>query len=288
MSDFARWFVNREKQYLGFQKMLARGTPKRVMLIEDGPGMGKSWLIEKMRRHCEEHAIPVVHIDFRFRRAHDYLSLLWVAQKQLGAEHFAPLQATVDRFTTVNVTLSGGGSQGGVTISDVSDASVGVGGDLAGGDIIKHNTFVINSNDDFVRRTAELQINESFFGCLGAIQPGPVALLFDSFEDATGEAERWLQQHLFFQLGEALLANCIVIIAGRAVPPLELKLEPLRALTDLSHLAEEHVREYLEERREITGLDIQQVLAECKGIPAALAKIAELHAMESQDDEDWL
>ena len=71
MPDYVDWFVDREKQFQGFLKMLARETPKSIMLVEAPADMGKTWLLQKMRHHSGGNGVPVLYVDFRDRRPYD-------------------------------------------------------------------------------------------------------------------------------------------------------------------------------------------------------------------------
>ena len=104
--EFVDWFVNREKQHRGFQKMLARDTERSIMRIQAGPDMGKTWLVEMMHHHAESEKIPVVHVDFRDRRPYDYLSLVRLARDQFNSPHFNHLTTTINKFTEINVTIT--------------------------------------------------------------------------------------------------------------------------------------------------------------------------------------
>lgn len=284
------WFVNREKQYLGFQKMLARQTAKTTMCIEAPGDMGKTWLIQRMRYHCEEHDVPAMHVDFGNRHgAYDYLSLVRLARDQIGPADFNSLTETINNFTGVTINLAGQGS-GRVNVSDISQGSaVEVGGDLAGRDIIKDNQFYINADSEIARRTAEIQINDAFFNCLQALAlQTPVVFLFDSYEEITPEADRWLQGNLLVRLRESLLDGVLVIIAGRRTPELDPTWRSLVAKTGLELFSAEHVREYIVERRQIVGLDLDTIFRTSRGNPGLLAKMADLAAITVETDDEWL
>lgn len=99
-------FVDREKKFRGFQKLLEPSTRQAVMLIEAPRDMGKSWLLNRMQHHCEDTAvsIPVVQIDFRNpRQIHeiqDFLGLVRLIRNKLAQPaYFAPLNATINFFT---------------------------------------------------------------------------------------------------------------------------------------------------------------------------------------------
>jgi hypothetical protein len=292
MPDYEEWFVNREKQYQGFLKMLARETPKTTMLVEAPAEMGKTWLIHKMRAHCRQRNVTAMHVDFRERRAHDYLSLVRLTRDQMGARYFNPLTEVINKFTSldVNITLESTRPSGPVEVSvgDISDIS-GSEVIVAGGDVIKDNQFYIQADSEMARRAAEIRINDAFFACLGALlEKGPAVFLLDSYEDVTPEADCWLCEHLLFRMSEGQLPDALVIVAGRKTLDLGPAFKPLVAKTGLDLFSEEYVREYILERRGIEGLDLQTIIKTSGGFPGLLAKMADVATMDAQDDEEWL
>lgn len=291
MPEYVDWFVNRAKQFLGFQKMLTRKTPKAVMLIEASAEMGKTWLIQNMRHHCRQYDVPAMHVDFRDRRAHDYLSLVRLARDQMGARHFNPLTEIINKFTSldVNIAFESTRPAGAVDVS-VGDIS-GISGQviIAGGDVIKDNQFYIQADSDMARRAAKIRINDAFFACLAKLlEEGPAVCLFDSYEDVTPEADQWLSDHLLFRMAEGQLPNVLAIIAGRETPDLGVALKPLVAKTGLELFSEEDVREYVLQRRGIEGLDLETIIKTGGRFPGLLAKMADVATMDAQDDDDWL
>jgi hypothetical protein len=286
MPDYLAWFVDRTKEYKGLQTMLARRTRRTIMLIEGPADMGKSWLLQNMRHYCVENAIPVMYVDFRDRRPYDYLSLVRRARDQIGPEHFNALTATINSFTGVTINLSTPAS--GVNIRDIagSDVDIKVGGDFAP---IKDNHFYVQADSEAAHRAAEIRINDAFFACLSsALREEAVVFLFDSYEEVTKEAERWIRDELLLRMGEGQLERAILIIAGRNVPKLNLYLKPLVAKTRLSVLNEQDVREYIIERRQLLDLDLPTIVRTSGGYPGLLAKMADIAAMETEDDDDWL
>jgi hypothetical protein len=292
MPDYVDWFVDRTKQFLGFQKMLARETPKAVMVIEAPAEMGKTWLIQNMRHHCRQNDVPVMHADFRDRQPYDYLSLVRRARDQMGAHYFNPLTEVINKFTSldINIAVESARPAGPVDVSvgDISDIS---GGEIiiAGGDVIKDNQFHIQADSDMARRAAEIRINDAFFACLAALQKeDPVVFLFDSYEDVVPEAEYWLRNHLFLRISEGQLPNTLVIIAGRKCPALGPTIKPFVARTGLDLFSKDYVREYIVDRRKIEGLDLETIIKTSGGFPGLLAKMADVALMDAQDDDDWL
>jgi hypothetical protein len=297
MPDYVDWFVNREKQYQGFQKMLAGETSRSIMLVEAPSDMGKTWLIQRMRHFCEEQKVASVYVNFRDRRAHDYLSLVRVARDQLGAELFNHLTQTINNFTNVNINIVGGSPSRGINVSDLSAAQGNVNLNLqevAGGNIIKDNVirdnqFYIQGDSDVARRAAEIQINDAFFSCLSEVlKQGPIVFLFDSYEDVTKEADQWIRDYLLTRLSDGALSQTLVIIAGRAAPELSGDLKQLIAKTGLTLFTEDHVKEYIQSKRKLSGLDLGTILKTSGGYPGLLAKMADVAAMDDEEDEDWL
>ena len=84
MPDYIDRFVDRDKQFQGFLKMLARETRKSIMLIESPADMGKTWLLQKMRHHCAGNGVPVLYVNFRDHRRYDCLSPVRLARDPMG------------------------------------------------------------------------------------------------------------------------------------------------------------------------------------------------------------
>ncbi len=117
MSNFdTNLFVNQEKKFRGFQKLLQAGTRQSVMLIEAPQDMGKSWLLGRMEHHCQAEltAVLVAQVDFRNPRElheiQDSLGLIRLLRNKLGDSlHFNPLNSAINSFTEAQ---SGGQNRG--------------------------------------------------------------------------------------------------------------------------------------------------------------------------------
>ena len=109
--DYIEWFVNRTKQYKRYQQMLANETKMAGMLIEAPSGMGKTFLVKKMRHLAEKADLPVVHVDFRTRRPYDTLWMIRHTRRQISPklsepdELFTPLNRVINQFTEIDTTV---------------------------------------------------------------------------------------------------------------------------------------------------------------------------------------
>ena len=80
----------------------------------------------------------------------------------------------------------------------------------------------------------------------------------------------------------------MVIVAGRTVPELSADMKQLIAKTGLTLFTEDHVKEYIQAKRKLSGLDLSTIFKTSGGYPGLLAKMADVAAMDTEDDEDWL
>lgn len=296
MSDQLSWFVDRLKQLHGFLKMARGETDKRVMVICAPIGMGKTWLIHRMRQESQQMGLPTLHVDFRDRRAWDYLMLVRAARDQMGAVNFNALTQTINECTGVNVQLTLNapapgsiviGAQGGSTAGNVT---VNVAGDLVAGHVIKDNLFYVQADSPTVRQAIEVRITDAFFACLAQLaSPQKRAVfLFDSYEEVTEEADRWLRDQLLARLRDGRLVNALAIIAGTRTPQLGPEWKPTLASTGLEPLTLDDVADYILNKRRLEGIDVATAFRMSGGLPGLLSQMADLAAVESGQDEDWL
>jgi len=297
MKEYIAWFVDREKQTQGFLKMLSRETEKAIMAIEAPADMGKTWTIQRMRHECSLQQSPNVHFDFRDRRPWDYLSIARQTRDQMGATHFNLLTETINNSTGVNIQLSSGAGASGDVDVDLDGGSGGleVGGDVqvAGRDAItvKDNFFYVQADSETTRRAIEGRITDAFFTCLGDLaQEKPLVFFFDSYEEATEQADRWIQSQLLARIRDGQLANVVIVLAGRELP--ELSRSSWRhclASTGLQPFEREHIIEYIREKRMLMALDVDTIFKTSGGHPGMLGKMADIASLELEDDDDdWL
>jgi hypothetical protein len=285
-------FVNREAEYNGFQRALNEEIQRSVRLIVAPEGMGKSYLLRRMRLLAMEMNVPVALIDFRDRYAFDHLLLARLIRDQFTSPLFNPLTAIINQFTQPRLTIANASGDGGVNVSDISGSTIEA-GTIVGRDLIKDNQFFVNSESEVTRRAAEVTITDSFFACLGAfVAAHPrqrVVVLFDSFEDVTEEAGRWFRTEYLRRLTNPELKGIVTIVAGRTPPDIPDSVQGVVGRSELKVFTEEHVREYIEVKKQLPGLDIGTIFRTSGGLPGFLAKMALTAAGNtSQKDDEWL
>jgi hypothetical protein len=146
------------------------------------------------------------------------------------------------------------------------------------------------ADTEIERQRAERQINDAFFACLAQLMVAKkqVVFLFDSVEEAPDVAKNWLRHELLLRLRDGQINDAVVIITGRKTPDLtDLGIRHLLVQTSLAPFTEEHVREYFEERRKISGLDLRTVVLTSGGVPGALAMMADHAGTLVQEDDDF-
>lgn len=146
------------------------------------------------------------------------------------------------------------------------------------------------ASTDIERRRAEKQINDTFFACLVRLMRAKkqVVFFFDAVEEAPDVAEEWIRHELLLRLRDGHIDDVVVIITGRKTLDLtDLEMRHLLVQTSLDPFTEEHVREYFEEKRKITGLDLRTIILTSGGVPGALAMMADHAGASVQDDDDF-
>jgi hypothetical protein len=292
-AKYVKWFVNREKQRRGFIKMLERETLRQIMFVEAPNGMGKTWLIGRLRHECKVRGVPVAHFDFWGGRPMDYLAMVRQARDQLGPAHFNAMTQIINEATSITVKVDVESQRRGdvnISLGDVTDSEVTI-GDVAGGSIVKDNFFEVKADSDEIRQRTRARVLDSFFGCLLALSQEQVAVfLFDTYEDVQDEARQWVEGELLIRVRHEQLPNVLVVLAGKETPRLDLSAwDQFLRLTDLALFTPEDVRQYLE-RRGQTHLDLNTIIATSGGHPAKLGEMVDTAALSrvTEEEEDWI
>jgi len=200
--------VDRDGDTAAFATMLALDSPRRVMVVSDTPGRGKTDLLRKLRHQCEwgEPQVPTAMFDFEARSVTSEMEIMDdVADqlKQVGVvlpsyERLAEarLFQRIGQFAEVWKSVSGSIDLSGAQLSGAAQAAgvivnirVEEGGTLEG--------LPGAAWSDALDTHAWRLCREAFFSdLLEVARERPVALFFDTVNSADEEMRRWLVNEL--------------------------------------------------------------------------------------------
>ncbi|MBI3941542.1 MAG: CHAT domain-containing protein [Chloroflexi bacterium] len=94
-----REFVDRDPQFLMFQKIVNRQEEERILYPFGPQGIGKSWLIDRCAAWCSEQGLAWSEVDFADPKPWDYLQALHDLTPTLGVSpaSFADFQTLVSQ-----------------------------------------------------------------------------------------------------------------------------------------------------------------------------------------------
>jgi len=227
-------FVNREKQWIGFLKMINGETLKQIMIIEAPEQMGKTWLIQRMEHEVTRRAIPISLWDFTRDYPWDYLTLVRQARDRIGPEYFNHMTDIINEVTTTRYPSH---------LPRYSQVEVDERLDI---DSHRDNFGTIQVDSDIVRRNFEMRITDAFIHCLDALSQGQrILFLMDAVEKTPNATMTWIVNHLLEQIRVGQLPNVLVVMAGQKTPKLDVSWNSWVGKTDLDMFTIEHIEELL-------------------------------------------
>lgn len=300
-------FVNRVRQSDIFCKIIDGQTRRSIMAITAGSGLGKSWLLRVFAYEASSRNLPLVQIDFADGQAYDALSLVRRCRDAIGAEYFGALDRTIIDATTARVALTTptGQPTGPINVNLGTDntlTSSNVTVSDIGNTVIKDNSFVIQTDNPIVRQAIEDRINAAFFENLAALAAQKrVVFLFDTYERASIEAERWAPSaadrwvvgQLLGRIRDGKLSNVAIVLAGRRVPEFGVEWNEVLGRVALDLLECSYITEYLRERRGLANISDAQAQVLCQAVagnPQVMGLIGdnlEQAARPKEDDFEW-
>jgi hypothetical protein len=298
-------FVDRMRQSDIFRWMIEGQTRRRVMVITAGAGLGKSWLIRLFAAEAAARKLPIVQIDFADGQAYDTLAMVRRCRDSFGSEHFNGLTRAINEATTARVALTAAGAPAGpinISLAESTLTSSNVDISEVGSTIVRDNSFVIQTDNPILRQAIEDQINTAFFECLGALcAQTRVVFLFDTYERASLESERWVPSaadrwvagQVLARMRDGKLANAVAVLAGRRAPEFGVEWNEVLGRTSLDLLECGHVTEYLRVRRGLANISDEQAQVLCQAVggnPQVMGLIGdnlEQAAHPKAQDDEW-
>jgi hypothetical protein len=296
-------FVDRLVQLERFRKSLDGTSGRRIVLIQAGPGMGKSWLLRQFTREAAVLGARSALVDFSDGQAYDVLTLLRSFRDSLGPEPFNRLTAAINEATSPRFVIEDGAGPSSASVdlggAQAGDVSVG---DVAGRSIVKDNLFIVQTDNPLLLQAIEDRVTQVFFACLADLTAAaPVAFLFDSYERTSQEGERWLptaadrwiQRELLARVRDGRLQRTVVVLAGRRLPELDpAAWGAIVGRLELEYFTPADVAQYLRENRglsTLTDAEVQTLYTAVQGNPQLLGIIGDNleQAARPAKDDDW-
>jgi hypothetical protein len=297
-------FVGRDEPLANLLKVARHETPKRILLVLGQFGIGKTWLLQKLKAEHAEFDITGVLIDFAVpplgRLEWGYLDVVEAVREQLDGEDFAALASLVE---AVRKEASGLGlvdpfaTQMGAPAAakagdsfDVEAGDIGAGAQVAvGSNIIQAqgdvNFTVVNQlgqrTDRAVQEHYQARITQAFKDALGAFAAErKVTIVFDAWLKASTPTRDWLGQSLLAWVRDQAIVGLAAVLADDAAVPEFQGRHPLVYAMDLPIMTEAEIIAYWVEKRGLPAEKAPMAVMACMGHPLTLAMIADLHEMQ--------
>lgn len=243
-------FIGREEEIKGFQQMIQSQVEERVMAIYGAPGIGKSWLVNKLVQECDTADIHWAKVDFR-ESTYDRMGILIDIQGQLGERYSTSFNGRLDEYLRYR-------EQQQREYPSMEDAMRGI---------------LIEKKQN--------EVTNEFIACLGRLsEHTPAVLLFDSFERVEDtELASWMRKKLLIGVRDSRLPNVLVVIAGRNESYWGKDWERVLSSHELRCFSENEVEAYLVQEIGIEPVDAELVAAVhqyASGHPLGVALVTDL------------
>lgn len=252
--------IDRDAEIEVFNSMLRYQTPRRVLVVSDKSGMGKSDVLRKLRYLCEfTHHIPVALIDLRvFASRPDVFKLVLEVQEALrsggaafptfdvlnSARAFQDTNYFLEQMRTVHTLVDTRGAH--------IDGQARVAGIMF--NVERADNVHLPPWNEQAETEAQSLCREAFLvDLLQYATERPVVLLFDTVDKASEELRHWLFLELISRrlLRDWQHHRLVVVLAGQGIAEiLKARLRPeegkcIEPIATLSRWEIHHVREFL-------------------------------------------
>jgi hypothetical protein len=252
--------IDREAEVEIFARMLHCDTPRRVLVVSDRGGMGKSDVLRKLRYVCEyTHDVPVALIQLEdFATRPDIFAIVRRLRDALDASG-----AELPTFDSLNNSRLFGNTvqfaeqvrsiHGMVDLRGAQVTSSTVAGTIFNIERAEHVSLP-PWNEEAESQAREMCIEAFLVDLLNSARKNPTVLMFDTVDNAGEELLRWL----FLELVRKRVLTgwqshkLIVVLAGQKIAAmLDRRLRPehrecIEPIASLSRWELHHVAEFLQ------------------------------------------
>jgi hypothetical protein len=227
--------VDREQELARFSELLrlAGQGESRVLVIEDASGHGKSRLVQRFRKVCQECSTAWSFVDL-VAGSLTPLDILNRITSDLGTiVRFEHYRNVVDKKGALSVPVTIAENKTVGKLTNTVEVTVN-----ASSSPEEQKQIWGEAAECFKR---DLSVYRSMVG------DRAIVLLFDTFETAAPEAKVWIADHLLPAVGANRVAGLLIVLAGKTCPKpsgeWETECEPII----LRPLEEKHWIEYAKE-----------------------------------------
>lgn len=244
-----------------FARMLQFQTTRRVMIVSDGRGRGKTDLLRKLRYVCSYlQEVPVALVDLEVHRIGEEFDIAQTIRKQLAQ---GEVEVEFKGFDDLDQARSLGDKTHFMGRLKSVEGTVDLSGATVSGQaIIAGTMFKVEHTDnvslppwtDETERYARALCVEALFQDLHAYsQDKALVLLFDAVDRADETMRRWVLLDVLRRrfLGEAANRRIVLVLAGVGLDSMLAGLKPeqrecLEPVATLSEWDLEHVARFLD------------------------------------------
>lgn len=243
MPNVTRFFVNRTSEIESLNSTLkSEGSEKdSLVLVYGQPGIGKTQLLAKYLRECNEGKVRIAYVDLGNLITKGYLGLIEAIVEGLGNQGFEELDKTYDdvlfRLQLENSTSliseaqqlsanadalpkSGSGPVTNYYGNVNADNPIFINGAVSFNDAKINNIYNFHLAEP--AQVAELnqnKITRVFGSCLRNIAAEQlIVILLDQWEKASDPLKLWLNDHLLRWATELILKKALVVLSREEVP----------------------------------------------------------------------
>lgn len=292
--DPITWFVNREDERKKFQRIISGESRQRIMTIQSGPGMGKTWLIKHFGYECHCRELPYANVDFGTGIQYDYLKVMFSIRDNLGERNFVDFTSLTSQYYSRLSPAQGFPDRSSSSAVEIHSALRRSGVDnVAGRDIFRDNNFYFAGGDmsDELRQRWRSDLTSAFKKCLRTMNDELptgkwIVWQFDSFEKIDPLTREWLINEFLSEIKEQTLSRLVVIIAGQDVPSLSFDWKSVAAQYTLGPWSLNDYQEYVlgKAKMPLEPNRIKALHKRYNGRPLDLAMWVD--AASPMDDED--
>lgn len=251
-------FVDRQEILGAFQRLRTGAlNSKRVILLQGAKGVGKSFLLRRLREQCRQDRISHALLDLADLRGVEDIKIMRDVRDGIDAGEFGSFTDLLNYYTIEGYTMKlqvevinrDNRPGGGVTIGDQAQ----VGGVIAGRDaiVIKDNNLTAPRRDiEIDKRQMQDALTLHFVKAVKAVcQQRQIVCLFDNVDSLGESTSYWFWRDLVGPLVEQGNFLAVLTMAtGATSQAIDRWTQSAIESAALSNLSEPHVIEYLERR----------------------------------------